>query len=634
MLFFVGYKLDERRAELRGPGGEAIKLRPKTFDMLRLFAENAGRVLSKQELMEALWPGVYVSDDSLFQCIREIRTALGDDRRKLVRNIPGRGYMFETAVTRDDAAPAETLLSDARQAETPPDRGTPAKTQPIEAHQVTIQPGDVIAPHTATSPPPDISTPSVLPASLDHPPRLVHVFDDAAAPPAAPLTPDRPAPDGRSRRTRPVIIAALAGVVLAIALAVSISIIAPEQIFSRSPPTIMVMRITQNGDDPQVQAMAMGVTDRLATGLSRIENIRVIPPTDATAHASLEVVSSRATRADYVVKSELSKDERGWTLRGRMTKTATGEIVWASAIDIADDNSDLQLQQSRLVAGIGYPLASRINTILNDDMSSATETSGSARVTVEQAMASINNTTPERFRAAQAMLEAALVNDADNIDLQTALAALQLRGIQMVWYNPQEREAAKIRGQAMLERALRAKPTYIPVLEGYCRFLSATNRFIESLVACARTLSFNPWDGSAIYLVGLDQIFLGRFEDALATFKQADQYNTPTVGRWTWTLGAGLSNVLLGRDEDALPWLQRSLAITQGTGRTHLLMVAAYQRLGRFTEAQATLKKALELRPNATTENVGPPTENTSPVYLEATERIKELLAAAGLPKS
>ena len=46
----------------------------RRFEMLRLFAANAGRVLSKQELMEAIWPNVHVGEDSLFQCIREIRS--------------------------------------------------------------------------------------------------------------------------------------------------------------------------------------------------------------------------------------------------------------------------------------------------------------------------------------------------------------------------------------------------------------------------------------------------------------------------------------------------------------------------------------------------------------------------------
>ncbi|MDI1346361.1 MAG: hypothetical protein PSV22_20015 [Pseudolabrys sp.] len=59
--------------------------------------------------------------------------------------------------------------------------------------------------------------------------------------------------------------------------------------------------------------------------------------------------------------------------------------------------------------------------------------------------------------------------------------------------------AAERNSRSMLERALRTKPNSIPVLEAYCRFLNATNEFVESLVACARTLAFDPWNGLALH---------------------------------------------------------------------------------------------------------------------------------------
>ena len=99
MLRFSGFELDSERAALRAPDGRTTRLRPKTLEILRLLAGNAGRVLSKQQLMEAVWPNVHVGEDSLFQCIREIRTALGDDKRQMVRVISGRGYLFQADVT-------------------------------------------------------------------------------------------------------------------------------------------------------------------------------------------------------------------------------------------------------------------------------------------------------------------------------------------------------------------------------------------------------------------------------------------------------------------------------------------------------------------------------------------------------
>lgn len=55
---FADFEFDRDRAELRGADGGLIKLRTKTFEMLALFTANAGRVLSKQQLMEAVWADV------------------------------------------------------------------------------------------------------------------------------------------------------------------------------------------------------------------------------------------------------------------------------------------------------------------------------------------------------------------------------------------------------------------------------------------------------------------------------------------------------------------------------------------------------------------------------------------------
>jgi tetratricopeptide (TPR) repeat protein len=171
------------------------------------------------------------------------------------------------------------------------------------------------------------------------------------------------------------------------------------------------------------------------------------------------------------------------------------------------------------------------------------------------------------------------------------------------------------------------------VLEGYCRFLQTTNRFAESLVACANALTVDPWNGLVRFHIGMSQAMLGRFNEALATFEEADGFNTPKVSRWTWLLGAGMVLVLTERDAEALPWLQRSLAITPGTGRTHLLMAVAYQRLGRYEEAKAAMAECLKLRPGSTVANVKLPLKNTSPVWREAAEKATRAEIAAGLPE-
>jgi len=56
--------------------------------------ERPDRVVAKEELLEAVWPNVVVGDDSLAQCVTEIRRALGRTGRDVVKTVPRRGYML------------------------------------------------------------------------------------------------------------------------------------------------------------------------------------------------------------------------------------------------------------------------------------------------------------------------------------------------------------------------------------------------------------------------------------------------------------------------------------------------------------------------------------------------------------
>ena len=90
-------------------GADEIKLRPKLYEALLYLLENAGRLVAKQELIAAIWPGTFVTDDSLVQCVLELRRALGDREQKLIKTVPRRGYIFtapvvQIAVVKGDVA--------------------------------------------------------------------------------------------------------------------------------------------------------------------------------------------------------------------------------------------------------------------------------------------------------------------------------------------------------------------------------------------------------------------------------------------------------------------------------------------------------------------------------------------------
>ena len=91
--------------------GEEIKLRPKVYEALKYLVEHPGRLIGKQELMQAVWPDSFVTDDSLVQCTLELRRALGDRDQRLLKTVPRRGYLFAAEVTQHPANPAHPSVS-------------------------------------------------------------------------------------------------------------------------------------------------------------------------------------------------------------------------------------------------------------------------------------------------------------------------------------------------------------------------------------------------------------------------------------------------------------------------------------------------------------------------------------------
>src|SRR5579863_9658878 len=77
--------------------GTPLVVTPKAFEVLAYLVANPGRVVTKTELLKAVWPDSFVEESNLAQHITWLRKALGD-RSDLIDTVPGRGYQFATVV--------------------------------------------------------------------------------------------------------------------------------------------------------------------------------------------------------------------------------------------------------------------------------------------------------------------------------------------------------------------------------------------------------------------------------------------------------------------------------------------------------------------------------------------------------
>jgi DNA-binding winged helix-turn-helix (wHTH) protein/predicted ATPase len=110
---FEDYQLDLRRYELRY-AGKLVKLEPQVFNILAYLIQHRERVVSKEELLEQLWPGRHVGEATLTSRLMAARRAIGDRGReqRMIQTVHGRGYRFIAAVEeRADDAPAAPAVA-------------------------------------------------------------------------------------------------------------------------------------------------------------------------------------------------------------------------------------------------------------------------------------------------------------------------------------------------------------------------------------------------------------------------------------------------------------------------------------------------------------------------------------------
>ncbi len=98
---FGEFRLDLKQQRLLAPDGQSLALSGRAYDVLVHLVENRERVVTKDDLLKAVWPRVVVEENNLNQAISVLRRTLGDSREspKFILTVAGRGFRFIADVT-------------------------------------------------------------------------------------------------------------------------------------------------------------------------------------------------------------------------------------------------------------------------------------------------------------------------------------------------------------------------------------------------------------------------------------------------------------------------------------------------------------------------------------------------------
>ncbi len=310
VLGFGPFRLDVAGLALERDG-RPVRLTPRVFDLLVYLVENAGRIVTKEELLENVWHGTFVEEGNINRNVSTLRRALGEEAgdNSLLETVPRRGYRFVLPVREiaDEEGGEAPAAADGGGA------GADRSPQPPQERLPDDGPGPVAAPAPLAARPegPDLSPPSGLP--------------DAPAP-AAPVR--------SSRLRRAAVLAVLVAVGLGSA---DLAVRRNARVDVRAPtPSLAILPFRLLDGARDGEAIGLGVADAIVTRLGASGSV-VVRPTSAVARYSGgpvdPVLAGRELEVAYVLDGRAQRNGPRIRFTVQLLATADGRTVWAQTYD-------------------------------------------------------------------------------------------------------------------------------------------------------------------------------------------------------------------------------------------------------------------------------------------------------------
>ncbi|MFT3816061.1 MAG: winged helix-turn-helix domain-containing protein [Rubrivivax sp.] len=581
---FGNFRFDPQRVELLR-NGVPVPLRPKAFALLACFLAHPGRVLGKAELVAALWPRVVVTDDSLVQCVADLRAALGDGGAAFVTTVPRHGYRFDAPV--QAAAPMAGPAS----AEPTAATGSPAGAAP--------------APHPAS-----------VPAA-------------ASVPAPAPRSPRR-----------------LARLLLALGLASTLALAgwllwrppapaAADLAFAeRRSIALLPLRSLGAGAGPE---FAEAVADALIGDLARLPSTRVIARPSAAAAAAREGGDARrigqALGVAYLLDGSIAREERDGgavELALQFVATDSGTVLWSERWRY--DSADPQAWPRDVSLRVARALDLHLTAAAARGGGSAAPRNSAVVDALAQGDALLRRpATPADVLKARAAFESALAADPRSAHAWSGLALSLLSEVQGRWSADPARQTE--RAAEAVQSALAIDPDF--PLAHYARghLLMVQGDAEGALAAYHRVLALNPSDAWAHARVASALLALGRFDEVAAPVELARRLSPLEGSQVAFGQAiAASADFHLGRDDAAYARCREAVQANPANVTAWALM-AAIDALHQRPEAAAqALARLRQLRPRWTAAGVQAMQESSAPALQPGWARYVAGLRAAGLP--
>lgn len=542
-LRFDRYVLDLDRGCLLLEGSE-IALRPKTFAVLHHLAQNPHRLVSKEELVAAVWPHLVVTDDALVQSVGELRRALPDDGLRLIRTIPRRGYRFEcdvsaVAATVPAVAAAAPLSAESNREPHAPAPAGVARTAPhlIRTGRVGWRIGLTSA----------LALVTVVAAGI--------LWGRIAA---KWLLPDAPAPADRPAITKPD---------------------------TGAKAAIAILPFQDKSDDSSREYFTDGLTQDIINALGRFPELTVmswnaVSPYKGKGASPQEIARSLSVR--YQVEGGVVQTGGRVRVIAQLVN-AEGRVLWSGRFDEALE--DLFALQGRITTEIAGALAIRVTKVEQQRVLAKPAESLEAYDYVLRTRSALQRPTRANNAEARALLRRAIQIDQNCAACYAALAETYHVAVVMGWAE----SPAEILGRAeeMAQKALNLNDAEVRAHVILGRIHIFHNRYEQAKAEMDRTIAINPNDAHGLAGRGNVLMWLGQTDAAIEALEQAQRID-PDLNAIDRN-ALGLAYYLKRRYDAAIGQAELNLRETAAANFSRIVLAAAYAQQNRIEDAAAVV---------------------------------------------
>ena len=572
---FDAFELDGQRRTLRRSGAD-VELRPLAFDALAFLVRHAGHVVTKDELIAAVWPGLVVTDDSIARCISDIRRALGDVEQKIIKTVPRRGYTLAVPVDPDGPRfthPEPALLNVARAEAVPPAPMVPVPGQPPM--------GGILARRWAFG---------------------------------AGVT---------------FLCVALAWVVWAMRQGSETATVRPGL-------SIVMLPLASLGGDPAQDRLAAALTDEITVDLSRIPETFVIARATADSYRGRSVDARQVGRelgVRYVLDGGLVRLGDAVQLTLQLVESESGRALWADRID--GELSDLPALYRRVTGTVARSLDLTLQAV--ETARARERPAADLQDLLLQArwLLQHNRTTPDSVREARQLLEQVSARDPGSALAFALLAQTYNVDVSQRWLSLRgaTREQWLQQADRFSERAFQLDHADARVVGVRGTTLALAGRSEQAVELLERQIALNRNDASAWFWLGYARCTLGRQDEAIAALVQARRLSPRDPNLNGIFVVTAAAHLYLGHDREALEWARRSVLERPQHAVAHSWVAAAAANLGETETARAALAEFRGRLPSYTISSFRDERLCANDLCRSQRERYYAGLAKAGLPE-